>query len=101
MATYGKRPGAPNVKIWVSSLANSGACAVGAIRLLISVSRASAFRLEKIPSLRFGFGAGTGGAGGGLGLAAFGAGGGVGLDFGGSGFFCVNCSYSSYNVNAQ
>ena len=79
-------------------MANSGPCALGEMSLLISVSRASAFRLEKMPSLRFG--AGTGGAGGGLGLSAFGAGAGLssptfGLDSGGSCFFCVNCSYSS------
>ena len=93
--TAGKRPGAPNVKIWVSNVANSGDLALGLTSTFKSVSRALALRLAKIPSLR---GVGLAGAGGGGGVD-----GGVAFDTvssdlgfwvggGDDGFFFVNCS---------
>ena len=93
--TAGKRPGAPNVKIWVSNVANSGDLALGLTSTFKSVSRALALRLAKIPSLR---GVGLAGAGGGIGVD-----GGVAFDTvssdlgfwgggGDDGFFFVNCS---------
>ena len=93
--TAGKRPVAPNVKIWVSNVANSGDLALGLTSTFKSVSRALALRLAKIPSLR---GVGLAGAGGGIGVD-----GGVAFDTvssdlgfwdggGGDGFVFVNCS---------
>jgi len=70
----GNLPGAPKVRILASNAANSGACASGAKRAFISVSRASLLLL-KSPSLLFGFGAGTGAGGGAtFGFGAAGAG---------------------------
>mmetsp|Transcript_593 Transcript_593/g.1284 ORF Transcript_593/g.1284 Transcript_593/m.1284 type:complete len:211 (-) Transcript_593:1674-2306(-) len=103
--TAGNRPGAPKVRIWESSRANSGACAFAPTSALRSVSRMLALRFAKIPSFRFGFGAGTAGGGDG-GAAGFDGDFGmsspeVGLGFGGFGFFWMNCSYSSSSSSSN
>mmetsp|Transcript_185 Transcript_185/g.436 ORF Transcript_185/g.436 Transcript_185/m.436 type:complete len:217 (-) Transcript_185:431-1081(-) len=85
--TVGNRPGAPNVRIFASKVANSGASPFGPMRALRSVSLALALFFEKIPSFLFGLTrvdwGGSVASGGGVGFATFGASGlaAAGFDF--------------------